>query len=60
VPAPENLFEAYEISPAVNRTANDSPSLIEPLAPHLEAAAPAVKPKPRPKPKKDDGQASLL
>jgi putative SOS response-associated peptidase YedK len=60
VPAPENLFEAYEISNAVNRTANDSPSLTEPLAPDAAAAAPVARPKPRPKPKKDDGQASLL
>jgi putative SOS response-associated peptidase YedK len=62
-PAPENLFEAYEISTAVNRTANDSPSLIEPLAPHQEGAEPAraaAKPAPKPKRIKDDGQASLL
>lgn len=26
---PENFFEAYEISTAVNRTANDTPKLIE-------------------------------
>jgi hypothetical protein len=57
VPAPENLFEAYEISTAVNRTANDSAALIAPLGaqPDPAAAAPAAKPK-----KKDDGQASLF
>ncbi|MFY9699775.1 MAG: hypothetical protein WAK34_15910, partial [Rhodoplanes sp.] len=31
-PAPDNLLEAYEVSLAVNRAANDSPALIEPLA----------------------------
>ena len=53
VPAPESLFEAYEISTAVNRAANDSPALIEPLG----AVAPAT---PAAKPKKDDGQMPLL
>jgi putative SOS response-associated peptidase YedK len=48
VPAPENLFEAYEISPAINRAANDSPSLIEPLG-VPDAGAPPD----------DDGEASL-
>jgi putative SOS response-associated peptidase YedK len=58
-PAPEDLFEAYEVSAAVNRTANDSATLIEPLPP---GAAPSVatKPKPRPRPREDDGQASLF
>ena len=73
-PAPEDLFEAYEISTAVNRAANDSPDLIAPLG----AAAPAAPSTPPPavegkggsaptatarrtaKPKKDDGQMSLL
>jgi putative SOS response-associated peptidase YedK len=59
MPAPETLFEAYEISTAVNRTANDSPALIAPLgsqpAPPA-AAAPAAKPKTI----KDDGQTSLF
>lgn len=31
-PAPDNLLEAHEVSLAVNRAANDSPALIEPLA----------------------------
>jgi putative SOS response-associated peptidase YedK len=44
-PAPEDLFEAYEISTAVNRAANDSPDLT---------------PRRATKPKKDDGQMSLL
>ena len=60
-PAPEGLLEAYEISTAVNRTANDNPKLLEPAG----ATAPElVKPPARPtrakRGKKDDGQASLL
>jgi putative SOS response-associated peptidase YedK len=61
MPAPEDLFEAYEISTAVNRAANDSAALIEPLAP---GAPDAMEPRPaaraRPKKEKDDGQASLF
>ena len=59
VPAPEDLFEAYEISTAVNRTANDSVDLMEPLAPGAAAATDA-RPAAKAKPKKDDGQASLF
>jgi putative SOS response-associated peptidase YedK len=70
-PAPEDLFEAYEISTAVNRAANDSPDLIAPLGaaapspppPAGEgkgAGAPAATPRRATKPKKDDGQMSLL
>src|SRR5712692_5050966 len=58
VPAPESLFEAYEISTAVNRAANDTAAVIAPLGsqPAPAVAAPAAaKPK-----KKDDGQASLF
>jgi putative SOS response-associated peptidase YedK len=55
VPAPENLFEAYEISTLVNRTANDSPAVIAPLGEQPEPAARRVA-----KHKKDDGQASLF
>jgi putative SOS response-associated peptidase YedK len=32
-PAPETLLEYYEVSPAVNRAANDAPELIVPAAP---------------------------
>jgi putative SOS response-associated peptidase YedK len=62
-PAPETLFEAYEISTAVNRTANDGPTLIEPFtepavaAPPPEPAAPAKRVR---KPKKDERQSSLF
>jgi putative SOS response-associated peptidase YedK len=57
VPAAESLFEVYEISTAVNRTANDSAALIAPLgAQPAAAAAPAAKRKTI----KDDGQTSLF
>jgi putative SOS response-associated peptidase YedK len=61
-PAPDSLFEAYEISTAVNRTANDSPSLIEPLgssAAPTEPVKPAARAGAKPKPKKD-GQQSMF
>ncbi len=70
VPAPEDLFEAYEISLAVNRVANDHPGLLEPVRPREHAleqtsapappeptAAPAKRAR---KPKKDDRQSSLF
>jgi putative SOS response-associated peptidase YedK len=63
-PAPENLLEAYEISPAVNRTANDNAKLIERVAPgEPEPAASPTAAKPaasKRAAKKDDGQASLF
>ncbi|HWP25732.1 MAG TPA: SOS response-associated peptidase [Xanthobacteraceae bacterium] len=57
-PAPEILLEAYEVSPAVNHVANDSPALIEPLASPVQftAAAPATKPRRA----KTSGQGSLF
>src|SRR5262245_39790395 len=61
VPAPDTLFEAYEISDAVNRVVNDGPELLEPWQ---ESAAPAPVRKPAStragRPKKDDGQATLF
>ena len=61
-PAPDDLLEVFEVSTAVNRTANDSPALIDPLVgaaaaepPRPETAKRAVKAK-----TKDDGQASLF
>jgi putative SOS response-associated peptidase YedK len=36
-PAPEGVLDVHEVSPAVNRTANDAPDLIEPVT--AEAAA---------------------
>jgi putative SOS response-associated peptidase YedK len=62
-PAPENLLEAFEISTAVNRVANDNPKLIEPVVPGaLEAAPakPAGKKAPAKRAKKNDGQGALF
>ncbi len=59
VPAPEDAMEAYEISTAVNRVANDGPEVLEPVS---EADAPAPspdKPAARTK-KKDERQPSLF
>jgi len=58
VPAPENLLEAYEVSTAVNRAANDGPELIAPLG--ASAAVPEPPAKRSRKPKSDDRQASLF
>jgi putative SOS response-associated peptidase YedK len=60
-PAPESLMEVYEISLAVNRVANDSPSLLEPYDAD-EALPPAEAPKPvsRRRPPADTGQGSLF
>ena len=60
-PTPDALIEAYEVSSAVNRTANDSPDLLAPLT-EPEVVAPAEKPKraKKGKPDVDDGQASLF
>jgi putative SOS response-associated peptidase YedK len=63
-PARDELFEAYEISPAVNRVANDSVALLAPVAAAAGAdessaqSAPAEKAKP--KKAKSGGQPSLL
>lgn len=48
-PAPEHLLEAFEVSLAVNRAANDSPMLIEPVA-RMNKSAEEI----------DDAQASLF
>jgi hypothetical protein len=57
------LLELYPVSQAVNRTANDNPKLVEPLAGDAEAvSAPAKRPA-RAKPakeKKDSGQGALF
>ena len=58
VPAPEDTFAAHEVSTAVNRAANDSAALIEPVAPG------APQPEPRnvatAKSKENDAQGSLF
>jgi putative SOS response-associated peptidase YedK len=58
-PAPESLFEAYEVSTAVNRFANDSAALIAPADPAAPPPAPPAA-KRKAKTKEDDGQASLF
>ena len=63
-PAADGLLEAHEVSPAVNRVANDDPTLIERTsgAPDLLAppkAAPADR-RAASKRKADDGQGSLF
>jgi putative SOS response-associated peptidase YedK len=65
-PAGDSLIEVHEVSPAVNRTANDGPELIEPVtaAQHAVSAtadAPTgAQATSKAKRKKDDGQASLF
>jgi putative SOS response-associated peptidase YedK len=60
-PAPENVLEAYEISPAVNRVANDSPKLIEPYGAQPNPAEPLErKPAEKPRRRKETGQGSLF
>ena len=60
-PAPDGSMEVYEISPAVNRVANDAPALHEPYSADA-AEPPAEKPKPAPKARQpaDTGQGSLF
>ena len=60
-PADDALLEVYPISPAVNRVANDSDTLIAPLSAHVaaEQAAPPQPPKPG-KIKKSDDQPTLF
>ena len=64
-PAPDALMEAYEISTAVNRVANDGPELLDPLTAKQIAAAPTdseanAPPKRARKPKTDERQSSLF
>jgi putative SOS response-associated peptidase YedK len=60
-PADDGLLEAYKISPAVNRVANDSAALIEPDSAGMQPAVsvPATTAKAR-KAGKPDDQASLF
>jgi putative SOS response-associated peptidase YedK len=67
VPAPEDVFDAYDVSNAVNRTVNDGPELVQPLAAIAEATEAAAEPVPEPprakptrKPKTDSRQPSLF
>jgi putative SOS response-associated peptidase YedK len=60
-PAPEGSMEAYEVSPAVNRTVNDAPELIAPLSAAAEPApTEEKKPKRQRGPTKVGGQGSLF
>jgi putative SOS response-associated peptidase YedK len=60
-PAPEGLLEAYEISTAVNRTANDNPKLLEPAGPTPPEPVKSPTPRTRVKrAKKDGGQGALF
>jgi hypothetical protein len=62
IPPPEGLFEAYEISTAVNKADNDGADLLRPVqevAESPESPAPPAPKRPR-KPKKDDRQQSLF
>jgi putative SOS response-associated peptidase YedK len=59
-PAPGDVLEAYEISTAVNRTANDSPKLLEPVAAAAEPAPASQPPAYLKRAKKDSGQGVLF
>jgi putative SOS response-associated peptidase YedK len=62
-PASDGLFEDSEISTAVNRVANDSATLIAPVAASASPITPLAAPDEKPKPKtskKPDDQASLF
>lgn len=58
-PAPDDAMEAFEISPAVNRVANDGPDIQEPYT-ASDVTLPAPKPKAARAPKIDERQASLF
>jgi putative SOS response-associated peptidase YedK len=60
VPAPDGLMEVYEVSPAVNRVANDEPSLHEPYDAATEPSAEAPKPARKLRQPADTGQGSLF
>ena len=61
VPSPDDLLEAYAVSAAVNRVANDTDALLAPAAPDAEAALPVPTARGKRKaPNKDSDQASLF
>ncbi|MDE1971609.1 MAG: SOS response-associated peptidase [Hyphomicrobiales bacterium] len=55
-PVPDGRLECYEVSPAVNRAANDFPELIAPAAPVVDRAEPVA----TAKRKKPNNQPSLF
>jgi hypothetical protein len=60
-PAPDNLMEVYEISPEVNRVANDAPSLLERYnAGEAPRSVETPKPASRRRALADTGQGSLF
>ena len=62
-PAAEGLLEAYEISTAVNRTANEGPQLVERQLARADADPVASPPGRRPRARraaKEDGQGVLF
>ena len=61
MPAPEDLLEAYEVSPEVNRAANDSARLIEPVTDTAQVE-PQTEPQRAAKARRnnDSGQGSLF
>jgi len=59
-PAPEALLECYEVSPAVNRVANDSPDLIAPAPAAAAQAGQTAANAPAAKRKKADDQPLLF
>ena len=61
-PAPENLLVRHEVSTAVNRTANDNPTLIDrfDVSAPKPAAAPRARAKGTKRAKSDDGQGALF
>jgi hypothetical protein len=58
-PAPDAVMEAYEVSTAVNRTANDNPKLVERRVSSAEPE-PVQQKQPVRRAKKDDGQGVLF
>jgi putative SOS response-associated peptidase YedK len=62
-PAPDDMLEAYPVSTAVNRTANDNPALLAPVTSQPAAQEQAAVEQRKPtavKRKKDDRQAELF
>ena len=59
-PAREDLLEVHPVSDAVNRAANDTPQMIEPVEEITEAEIAPQPARKAAKIKKDDGQASLF
>lgn len=58
-PAPDDLLEAFPVSGAVNRAANEDPRLIQPVPADTPPPAPPVRKKAAPA-VKDDGQGLLF